>query len=294
MVLIADSGSTKTDWRLLKKRRVIRRWVSRGLNPTALSKEQIISELQDSFGGNFSQRKFNKLLFGKTGFALKKVKKIHFYGAGCFDKKNCQKVRRALQHFYPEATIRVKTDLLGAARAVCGKQPGVVCILGTGANSGLYNGRTVIDNIPPLGYIIADEGSGADLGKRLLRKYFFRQLPPKLEKALLTEYELDKPLVITEVYQTPGGNRFLGDFTKFIVEHQNHPVIQKLVIEGFDNYLLNQVLPYSEVRNLPIHFVGSVAFFLQDILRLRIHHFNLKMGQIIRHPIEELVNYHSI
>ena len=278
MILIADSGSTKTDWRIISKTKDIKVVSTIGFNPVLTTTAKIIGELTATFN--------NKIV-------NQKIKAVYYYGAGCWDKITCSVVSTALKVIFPTAKIEVTNDLLGAARAVCGNEAGIACILGTGANSCLYDGQKVIDNVPALGYIMGDEGSGAYLGKQLLKSYFYRELPQVLVEKLVKKQPISKKILLKEVYQSRTGNRYLASFAKFIIQEQAHPFIKQMIEDSFDQFIQRQVRKYNEASNYPIHFIGSIAYFLKGILGERLKATGLQLGQIIRQPIDGLVEFHK-
>lgn len=278
MVLIADAGSTKTDWKIVADDQKVTTIQTIGFNPALTNTALIIKALSPVFKEEQLNLSFSA---------------VHYYGAGCWDMDSCIIVLSALEYFFPNAEIEVTNDLLGAARAVCGVQSGVACILGTGANSCLYDGQKVIDNVPALGYIMGDEGSGAYLGKQLLKHYFYRELPSDLKNRLEETQEVSKKILIEEVYKGTAGNRYLANFAPFLIQEKKHPFVQKLISDAFDEFIKKQLLKYTNIKGLPIHFIGSIAFFLKDILEERLTAYNLQLGKIIRQPIDGLVEFHT-
>ncbi len=279
MILIADSGSTKTDWRILHDKHNLQTVSTIGFNPVLTNTENIIAEL----AANFKDKVINQQLTH-----------VYYYGAGCWDKATCSVVSKAIKAIFPMAKIEVTNDLLGAARAVCGNEAGIACILGTGANSCLYDGQKIIDNVPALGFIMGDEGSGAYLGKQLLKSYFYRALPKSLSDKLVKEQPISKKIMLENVYQSKSGNRYLASFAKFIIREKEHPFIKKMVGDAFDNFIQQQVKKYDGEANYPIHFIGSIAYFLKDILIERLAANELQIGNIIRQPIDGLVEFHRM
>lgn len=278
MILIADSGSTKTDWRCIDTDQVVTHISTIGFNPVLVDTSLIIKSLKTVF----LDKKWNK-----------KIVHIYYYGAGCWDEQSCLVVKNALVHFFPKADIQVTNDLLGAARAVCGMTPGIACILGTGANSCLFDGQKIVDNVPPLGFIMGDEGSGAYLGKQLLKHYFYRELPSDLKKKLDLQKTVSKKKLIKKVYRGKKGNRYLASFAEFIIQEKGHPFMQQLISDAIDQFISRQVLKYKKVDQLPIHFIGSIAYFLKKILKKRLAQYNLQLGKVIRQPIDGLVEFHK-
>lgn len=278
MQLIADSGSTKTDWKIVKEDQQVIDLETVGFNPVLTNTTSIIKTLAPHFADkplNFS------------------INEVHYYGAGCWDTDSCLVVTKALEHFFPKAAIHVTNDLLGAARAVCGKNAGIACILGTGANSCWFDGQKIVDNIPALGYIMGDEGSGAYLGKQLLRHYFYRELPLILQEKLENTHTISKKILLEKVYEGQQGNRYLASFAKFLIQEKKHPFVRQLLADAFDTFIEKQVLKYQAAPNLPIHFIGSIAYFLADILNEQLMANRLKLGKIIRQPIDGLVKFHQ-
>lgn len=279
MILIADSGSTKTDWKIVADDQAVIGIQTIGFNPVLTTTDSIFKELSISF----TEKERNE-----------SIVEVHYYGAGCWDHKSCLVVHNALIQLFPNARIEVTNDLLGAARSVCGHQAGIACILGTGANSCLYDGQKIVDNVPALGFIVGDEGSGAYLGKQLLRHYFYRNLPKDLQKKLLETHDVSKKIMLKKVYQNPRGNRYLASFVPFLVQEKKHPYVQKLVETAFEAFINNQVTKYKDAPHLPIHFVGSIAHFFKDFLQKKLFDHQLKLGEIIRQPIDGLVEFHKL
>ncbi len=279
MILIADSGSTKTDWRIVHDKGNMQTVSTIGFNPVLTNTAKIIAELTSTF----TDKGINQQLT-----------QVYYYGAGCWNQASCSIVSKAIEAIFPIAKIEVTNDLLGAARAVCGNKAGIACILGTGANSCLYDGQKIIDNVPALGFIMGDEGSGAYLGKQLLKSYFYRELPKALADKLTQVQPISKKIMLENVYQSKSGNRYLASFAKFIIREQAHPFIKKMVKNAFDHFIQRQVKKYDGAANYPIHFIGSIAYFLKDILRERLAANELQIGKIIRQPIDGLVEFHRL
>ena len=279
MIIIADSGSTKTDWKIVENQGQISHVGSIGFNPVLIDTELIINELRNIF----PEKKTNE-----------KVKAVYYYGAGCWNEEMCLVVKKALVVIFPKAKIEVNNDLLGAAKAVCGNFPGIACILGTGANSCSYDGKKILDSVPALGYILGDEGSGAYLGKQLIRSYFYRELPVELKEKLEAQYDISKKNILKKIYSNKAGNRYLASYARFLVEEKEDPYCKKLIETSFDIFIKRHVLKYKDIRNLPIHFIGSIAYFLQDILKETVENNQLNFGKIIRQPIDGLVDFHSL
>lgn len=277
MILIADGGSTKTDWCMVENGEIILRFKTKGINPFFQTEEEIQKEIETG------------LLPGLNGI---QPTAIYFYGAGCaFPEKN-EMIRRAINRYLP-APVEVGSDLLAAARALCGNRPGIACILGTGSNSCQYDGKEIVKNVSPLGFILGDEGSGAVLGKLLIGDVLKDQLPPALKDQFLAEYELTPALIMDRVYRQPFPNRFLAGLSPFISAHLDEPAIWELVTRSFLAFFTRNVKQYDYLE-LPVHFVGSVAWHYQAVLKDIASDLGILIGTIIRSPMDGLVAYHSM
>ncbi len=276
MKLIADSGSTKTEWCLMDNGKVTNRLKTNGINPYYQDEQTIIEEINKSVAPHIRTEKNYE---------------IFFYGAGCTEEKKIH-LSNALKTVFSNSVIEVNSDLLGAARAMCQHRDGIVAILGTGSNSALYKNDKIISNTPPLGYILGDEGSGATLGRNLINLLFKNQLPQSLQKDFLQEYQTSLPQIIESVYRKPFPNRFLAHFVPFIKKHIENEEISKMVKRSFDDFLKKNILPYPNVNQYPIHFVGSIAFYFEGILKEVVLKNQLIMGEIEKSPIKGLIEFH--
>lgn len=280
MKLIADCGSTKIDWCLLNADgTAARRFITTGINAVMLTEEEIRERLQ---------AEVTPQLAGAG------VREVFFYGAGCLGDEICSNVRRAIQAVIPTASrVEVDTDLLAAARALCGREPGIACIMGTGSNSCYYDGKEIRANVSPLGFILGDEGSGAVLGKFFLGDVLKNQLPKALADEFLAEYDLDRMKVIRRVYKEPAANRFLASVTPFMSKHIDEPRIHRLVLESFTAFFSRNVCQYEGCHTLPVHFIGSIAHYFADVLRQAASRCDCTVGTIIKSPMEGLIKYHT-
>lgn len=276
MILIADSGSTKTDWSVVENGKLIKSVSTKGINPFFQTEQEITDELTVS------------LLPELTGHS---VQSVIFYGAGCIPEKQ-PIVKNAISQILQESKIEVNTDLLAAAHGVCGKEAGIVCILGTGSNSCFYDGKQIVSNVSPLGFILGDEGSGAVLGKLLIGDVLKNQLPERLKKQFLTQFNLTMPDIIDRVYRKPFPNRFLAGFSPFLSEHINEPQIRSIVENSFRAFFKRNVMQYDYLAH-KVNLVGSVAYYYQDILRNVAAENNIQLSKIMRQPMEGLISYHS-
>lgn len=273
MILIADSGSTKTDW-CVDNGAVIH---TMGINPFHQSAESIRQIL------------CNELLPQLPETIL--LDEIHFYGAGCTPEKSVI-VKEALEVMFPQASIHVKSDLLGAAHALCGKTKGIACILGTGSNSCYYDGEQIVQNVSPLGYILGDEGSGAVLGKRLVGDCLKNQLPQDICNAFLETFELTPSTIIEKVYRQPQANRFLASLTPFLSAHREVPQIHELLVSSFTDFFHRNVMQYP-YQDTPVHFVGSIAWHFKEEVKEAALLLGIHTGKFIQSPIGELLKYHQ-
>lgn len=277
MILVADSGSTKADWLLLEKDGSQRIESTQGFNPFFHSTSDIRKALTD------------QLLPKMDADA---VSAIYYYGAGVHDGHRADIIGKALNSLFVNALVEVDHDLLGAARATCGTERGICCILGTGSNSCLFDGEKVIDNVPSLGYLLGDEGSGTHLGKSLLRAYFYRELPPEIEAAFEEAYPEGGDAIKDRVYELTGTNVFLASFSRFLADHKDSFSVQQIVATCFAEFLDRHVRKYPDHQKMPVHFVGSIAHFYEEILRNELERRAMSLGNIVRKPIFSLGEYH--
>ena len=280
MILIADSGSTKTDWALISPSVLSSQLSvlsSQGLNPVHQSRETILQILR------------SELLPKLDG---SEIESVFFYGSGVRPEME-PVMANLLREVFPQAeTIEAHSDLLGSARAMCGHNYGIASILGTGANSCLYDGTSIVMNTPAMGYILGDEGSGASLGKRLLHDLYKGVLSEKVKASFETETGLVMPEIINKVYRQPLPNRFLASLSTFIHTHLDIPEMRQLVIDTFVDFFRFNIAPYQR-PDLPVSFVGSIAYFFESELREAAESQGFTLGTILRSPIEGLIRFHN-
>ena len=277
MILIADSGASKTDWRMLGQNGTIEQAQSIGYNPYYQPIEQFDKEVREVLVPQVKHP----------------VKKIFYYGTGCSSDKNRKMIRTALERYFTDAHIEVWHDLLAAARALCGEDPGIACILGTGSNSCYYDGVRIVENVTSLGYVLGDEGSGAWLGKRIVADYLRKDLPEKLWDHFKKRFPMDRDEILSRVYSQEMPSRFLGSFSHFIFQHLKEPYCYKLVYNGFSEFIEKNVMRYERYNELKVHFVGSVAFYFSDILRQVANDKGITLKNILESPIAGLTLYHN-
>lgn len=277
MVVIADCGSTKCDWLLSKGGRDQRLENTVGFSPFFHSTAEIRDIIEDQ-------------LLPKL--EADDVTSVFFYGTGIHDRHRAEIVENALKTVFLKATIEVEHDLLGAARAVCGHNAGIACILGTGSNSCYYDGKKILDNVPSLGWLLGDEGSGTHLGKVLLRAWFYRELPSDLEAAFRGAHPEGMHAIKDRVYEK-GGNAYLATFTRFLGENISHPFIQNLVSGCLGEFLDRHACKYQGYQHVPVHFVGSIAHHFQEQLAKCLDERKMQLGKIVRKPIYPLAEFHT-
>lgn len=279
MKLIADCGSTKIDWVLLKNGKVEKQVFTLGINAVMLTEEEIRNRIAAELMPEL----------GETP-----VEEIYFYGAGCISDEVCGNVARALRDNIPSAkTVEVHTDLLAAARALFGHDAGIACIMGTGSNSCYYDGEAIVNNVSPLGYILGDEGSGAVLGKILIGDVLKNQLPKELCEKFLKQYDLDRLTIIRRVYKEPQGNRFLASVTPFLKENIEIKEVHDLVFNSFKAFFVRNICQYPRHKELSVNFIGSIAYYYRPVLEEAAAAVGCHVGKIIKSPMEGLIEYHK-
>ncbi len=276
MILIADSGATKTDWRTIDANGNIGQHVTTGLNPYHLSRE------------NISEVLINELIIDEPPSA------IYFYGAGCSSPTNQSIISKELARTFPDAHIEIHTDILGAARSLCGNESGVVCILGTGTNACIYDGKVISQSLPSLGYVLGDEASGSWLGKKLISDYFGQRLSDINRKRFEDFGDYSKDFILNKVYQEPWPAAFLASYSKLISENVNDPYFYRLVYEGFELFIANIKTHFLQKSELPLHFTGSVAYIYSDILRKVASDMQVYVKNINQSPIAGLTLFHQL
>ena len=279
MILIADSGSTKTDWCVVENGQPIQQISTKGINPFFQSEEEISNEIATSL---LPQLKTNAL------------DAVYFYGAGCGFPDKIAMVHRAItKHLQIKREVEVNTDMLAVAHGLCQHEAGIACIMGTGSNSCYYDGKQIVSNVSPLGFILGDEGSGAVLGKLLVGDILKNQMTPELKEKFLKQFSLTPADITDRVYRKPFPNRFLASLSPFLAQNIDEPCIHALVLGSFKSFLKRNVMQYENFRNSKVHFIGSVAFYYKTILAEAAQEMNIQLGTIIKSPLEGLIKYHS-
>lgn len=279
MILLADSGSTKTDWGLVENNKLVKRLRTSGMNPFQMSEEAITEEIKLHLVPELPNTVLDE---------------VHFYGAGCTKEKQ-PIVERALRaNLTINGECEVASDMLGAARGICGHKPGIACILGTGSNSCAYDGKYLVKNVSPLGFILGDEGSGAVLGKLLVGDVLKNQMPETITKRFFEKYNLTPAEIIDRVYRQPKPNTFLASFVPFLEENIDEPRIYNLLKESFRSFLRRNVMQYEGWQTLPIGFNGSIAEIYKKPLLEVLEEEGMHLGRIIQAPMEAMVEYHIV
>jgi len=277
MIIIADSGSSKIDWRLLAADGKIGQANCAGFNPYYQPIEDLRMNIRDAL----------------VPIVKETVDKIYFYGTGVSSQKNQDLVRNAFLEFFPEANVDIAWDLVAAARALCGHEPGIACILGTGSNSCLYDGEKITTQVANLGWILADEASGSTIGKKLLFDYLRKKIPSVLADQFQKRFPFTREEFLEKIYQQDKPSAFLASFSKFIFQHLKEPYVYKLVYDSFSEFYENNVMAYEGYKNLKVHFVGSIAFYYSDLLRQVANDKGITVKNILETPIAGLTLYHQ-
>lgn len=278
MLAVCDGGSTKADWKFVSDKGEISDYTTTGFNPNYNTGEQITSFVKHELG--------NKLNTAA-------VQAVYYYGAGCWDPGRRKIVADALVKVFTGAKIEVSHDMLAAARATCGNEPGISCILGTGSNSVLYDGTKEIDHVTNLGFLLGDEGSGAQIGKKLVQAYFYREMPEELHPVIEQICPNGRKEILDKVYHSnivPAA--YLASFVRVFAGHFEHPFVKQVFKDCFHEFLTRHVCKYENHHTLPVHFVGSIAWHCKNILQESMDELNLQTGRILHKPILNLLNYH--
>lgn len=280
MILIVDSGATKSDWIALdEKGNQLFLTRTLGLSPEVLTREVI----EDRLANNFELSKNRE-----------KVSRLHFYGAGCGTDRMKKFLKEIFGVFFPNAKAEIKEDTFAAVYATTKiGELGIVCILGTGSNCSYYDGHQLFQKVTALGYILMDDGSGNFFGRKLLRDYYFHKIPQALALKFAKEYNLEADVIKENLYKQPNPNTYLATFARFIVENKEHPYCKSVIDKGFQQFVNNNIMQFELATKVPINFVGSIAYYLRDELTAVLERNDLILGQIRQKPIDGLVEFHK-
>ena len=277
MILIAESGSTKTDWVLVNDNKEITMFKTMGFNPFFHSSEFIAEEIQN-----------NKEFYE----ASKNVDKLYFYGAGCSSDEMNNIVKLGLNKIYPNSAVIVDHDLLACALSTYQGEPSISCILGTGSNSCYFDGKVLREEVPAIAYVLGDEGSGSFYGKKLLRDYLYNQLPESITKDFESQFGNAKADIFENVYMKPHANVYLASFMKFLNRHYHHEYVVNMIEHGMNEFMKIHVCCYPEHKSVKTHFIGSISKIFERELTQAANNNGVILGEIIQKPVDNLVNYH--
>lgn len=277
MLLVCDSGSTKSDWCLVDEENNRKFITASGMNPYNATSLEICQEIESVLIPNINP---------------KGVKVLKFYGAGCSSEVKKNELKEIFSKYFTNADIEIEHDLLGAARALCNNEKGLCAILGTGSNSCLYDGVDIIENVPSLGYVLCDEGAGTNIGKLILRNYLRHLLPKDLDREFANEYAGEEADFLNKLYKGSVPNYYLASFARFVVERQENEYCRNLIRESFCSFFDNQILLYSNYSKYKINVVGSIGFLCQDIFKEVALNYGVEAGKFIKAPLKDLVDFH--
>ena len=279
MRLLVDSGSTKADWIAIDDDgKILFTAQTLGLNPEILEGDEIVERLNDRFD----------ILQNKNA-----ATHLFFYGAGCGTEKMKTSLSRIFQDYFPNAIVVVEEDTYAAVYATTPKgEAAIVSILGTGSNCSYFDGKVLHQKVQSLGYIVMDDCSGNVFGKELIRKYYFNKMPKKLAQEFENEYNLEPDFIKSKLYKEPNPNAYLATFAKFLIKHKETEFCQKIIMKSMKSFVKNYIQQYDNCKEVPIHFVGSIAFYLKDELQVTFDKYELKLGNVLRRPIDGLIAYH--
>lgn len=279
MKLLVDSGSTKADWIAIDDNgKVLFTTQSLGLNPEVLTKEEVIARLEDKF--DISQNK-------------EKATHLYFYGAGCGTDRMKNFLTEVFQEYFSAAQISVYEDTYAAVFATTPKnEKAIVCILGTGSNCSYFDGSVLHQKVQSLGYIAMDDASGNRFGRHLLRAYYFNKMPKNLATKFEKEFNLDADVIKQNFYKEPNPNAYLATFAEFLIKNKDEAICQAFIREEMISFVENYIMQFENYKDVPVHFVGSIAFYLKDELASILNEYSIKIGNVLRRPIDGLIEFH--
>ena len=279
MILVVDSGSTKTDWIALEnKGKIIFSTQTRGMNPQVLSSSIISERIINNFD----------LYHNRNS-----VSKIFFYGAGCGVSSSVNRILKVFQTIFKNSEFDIKEDTYAAVYSTIKVgEKAIVCILGTGSNCTYYDGKDIEQRIVSLGYTLMDEASGNFFGKELIRSYYFNEMDSNIARSFEKEYDLNADVIKDNLYRKENPNAYLATFSKFLIENKDYPVFKEIIHKGLNRFIAHQIMQFKDCYNIPIHFVGSIAHYLEKEIKISLSEKGMKMGNIVQRPIDNLVNYH--
>ncbi len=275
--IIADSGATKCHWTVVigKQKLTIK---TIGISPYFLSTNEIIATINKSFAKKVKTEAINA---------------VYFYGTGLSNPANVTSIKKALKAVFTKASLDIQTDLVAVARATCQHKKGVACILGTGSNTGFYNGKKIVKNSPGLGYVLGDEGSGAYLGKKVLQYYLYKTFDEDLMHCFEKKYNINKDQILDAIYKQPLPNRYMASFAEFLSEHRGHYMIENIIEDGINDFFFAHLNKLNESWLHPIHFAGTIAYVFKDVIKQLAAAYEIELGSIIKSPMDGLIKYHK-
>jgi glucosamine kinase len=280
MIVVADSGSTKTDWVFIDSENNNTFTIKTvGINPYFQTSDEICQTIEKAFGAHIE--------------ISPAVKEVFYYGAGCSSPDKNEVVAAALRKIFPNAAIEVQHDMIAASRATLSNKPGIACIIGTGSNSCVWDGLGITHNIPSHGYVFGDEGSGAYLGIELLKLFLNNQMSDSLRSTFVSEYNMDENTILSGVYKGSGPNVFLASFAKFFTKHNDFPELRELIENAFKKFFETRIVKYPDYAKYKLGFVGSIAFHYKEILQAVAHSYDMEIETVSKCPIDNLVTYHA-
>ncbi len=279
MKLIVDSGSTKADWIAIDDSgKVLFTTQTLGLNPEILDEEEVVDRLNDRFD----------ILQNKN-----EATHLFFYGAGCGTERMKLFLSQVFQAYFPNAIVVVEEDTYAAVYATTPKgESAIVSILGTGSNCSYFDGKELHQKVQSLGYIVMDDCSGNVFGKELIRKYYFNKMPQHLAVEFEKEYDMTPDYIKSKLYKEANPNAYLATFAKFLIQHKEDPFCKKIIYKGMKSFVKNYIRQYDNYQEVPVHFVGSIAFYLKEELEVTFDKYQIKLGNVLRRPIDGLIEYH--
>lgn len=281
MKLLVDSGSTKADWISIDESgKVLFTTQTLGLNPEVLNKEEIVSRLNDKFDISHNKNE---------------VSKLFFYGAGCGTDRMKNFLGEVFKEYFPKAIVTVHEDTYAAVFATTPKnEKAIVSILGTGSNCSYFDGSVLHQKVQSLGYIAMDDCSGNQFGRQLIRAYYFNKMPKHLAVQFEKDFDLDADVIKNHLYKEPNPNAYLATFAKFLIQYKDDPFFKKIIYQGMEDFVENYIKQFDNCKKVPIHFIGSIAFYLKDELHEVLAKHGLKLGNVLRRPIDGLIQYHAL
>ena len=275
--IIADSGATKCQWTLVlgNQKKTI---TTIGISPYFLTTDQIVETIAKGFNKKVDTDIINA---------------VYFYGTGLSNPLNVASIKKALKKVFQKADLDIQTDLVAVARATCQHSKGVACILGTGSNTGYFNGKKIVKNSPGLGYVLGDEGRRADLGKKVLQYYLYKTFDEELMHAFESKYPINKDQILDAIYKQPLPNRYMASFSEFLSEHRGHYMIENIIEDGINDFFFAHLNKLNESWLYPIHFAGSVAYIFRDVIKQLATAYELEIGTIVKSPMEGLIAFHK-